>query len=262
MNKKQRRREPEPHPNESWLIPYADLLTLLLALFIVLFSSSQIDQKKFDLPRKSFQAAFSGGPSFMENLTPLPSQSEIGITTSGTESYRKRGNNLTESEKEQLIQQETAQLMELKEQIDGYIKENGLTTQLATHLDERQLRITISDNALFDSGSAQLKPESRALAAALSELLMDYPDYEVIVAGHTDNVPINTPQFPSNFHLSAQRALSFMSVILENKDVHAERFSSIGYGEYKPVADNSTAEGRAKNRRVEVSIVRTIQIAE
>lgn len=259
MNKERRKHDSEHKADETWLIPYADLLTLLLAVFIVLFASSQIDQKKFDEIRRSFQAAFSGGTSFMENVTPIPSGDQIGVSTSGTETRRRVSDATTDAQKEQLIRQETAQLMELKEQIDEYIQKNGLTTQLETHLDERQLRITISDNALFDSGSAQLKPESRELAGALAELLMNYPDYEVIVAGHTDNVPIHTSQFPSNFHLSAQRALSFMAVLLENEDVHAERFSSVGYGEYKPVATNDTPEGRAQNRRVEVSIVRTIQ---
>ncbi|HZG78353.1 MAG TPA: OmpA family protein, partial [Paenibacillus sp.] len=106
---------------------------------------------------------------------------------------------------------------------------------------------------------AQLKPESRELAVTISELLEQYPNYEVVVSGHTDNVPIKTSQFPSNFHLSAERALSFMAVLLENPGVGQERFSSVGYSEYKPVASNDTAEGRAQNRRVEVSIVRNVQ---
>jgi len=263
VRKRQYKPDSDIQPNETWLIPYADLLTLLLALFVVLFASSQIDQKKFEEIRKSFQAAFTGGVSFMENVTPIPSGNEIGVAVYGSEVRRRVSDSppdVTKSETEQLIRQETEQLLELKEQIDAYIRENGLTTELETYLDERQLRITISDHALFDSGSAQLKPESRALAEALAGMLVDYPDYEVVVAGHTDNVPIRTAQYPSNFHLSAARALSFMSVLLENEKVNPERFYSVGYGEYRPVADNGTPEGRAKNRRVEVSIVRTIQV--
>ena len=257
MSKRQHKHDHEEHMDESWLIPYADLLTLLLALFIVLFASSQIDQKKFDELRKSFQAALAGGSSFFENTTPVPSTEDVGMNSQGDDSEQDQQ---SESElEEQLRQQETEQLMELKRKIDQYIDENGLTTQLKTQLDNRQLRITISDNTLFESGSAALKPESRELASAISDMLEQYTNYEVIVSGHTDNVPIRTSQFPSNFHLSSERALSLMSVLLENPNVRPERFSSVGYSEYKPVASNDTPEGRAANRRVEVSIVRNVQ---
>jgi len=254
VSKKQRKHDHEEHIDESWLIPYADLLTLLLALFIVLFASSQIDQKKFEQIKMSFQAALAGGPSFMENVSPVPSNDSVGVDNKGKEEQDEQSQQELEQQ-----QRETEQLMELKRKIDRFIEENGLTTQLETKLDNQQLKITISDNTLFASGSAQLKPESRALAATISQLLEQYRDYEVVVAGHTDNVPINTSQFPSNFHLSAERALSFMAVLLENPNVGEERFSSVGYGEHKPVATNDTAEGRAENRRVEVSIVRNIQ---
>ncbi len=253
MSKRRHKHDHEEHMDESWLVPYADILTLLLALFIVLFASSQVDQKKFEQIKMSFQAALSGGPSFMENVSPVPSQNSVGVANKGKEE------NDSKSELEKQMQEETEQLMELKRKIDQYIDEKGLTTQLDTQLDNQQLKITISDNTLFASGSAQLKPESRELAGTISELLEQYPNYEVVVSGHTDNVPIKTSQFPSNFHLSAERALTFMAVLLENPNVGQERFSSVGYSEYKPVASNDTAEGRAQNRRVEVSIVRNIQ---
>jgi chemotaxis protein MotB len=258
VSKKQRKHEHEEHMDESWLIPYADLLTLLLALFIVLFASSQVDQKKFEEIKHSFQAALSGGPSFFDNTSPVPNSDTAGLN-------KKREQNKDEPPKtdsileEQLKKKETEQLLELKRKIDTYISEKGLATQLKTHLDNQQLKITISDNTLFASGSAALKPESRDLAGAISKLLEQYLNYEVIVAGHTDNEAIKTSQFPSNFHLSAERALTFMAVLLENHNVGESRFSSVGYGEYKPVAPNETAEGRARNRRVEVSIVRNIQ---
>ncbi|WP_202914586.1 flagellar motor protein MotB [Paenibacillus antri] len=253
MRKERHKHDHEEHMDESWLIPYADLLTLLLAMFIVLFASSQIDQKKFDEIRKSFQAALSGGPSFFQNMSPVPPNTEVGVEREGAAEEKEQ------STDEQMRQKESVQLLELKRQIDQYIEENGMTTRIETQLDQYQLRITISDNTLFASGSAQLNPESRQLAGTISILLEQHPDYEVIVAGHTDNVPIKTSNFPSNFHLSSDRALAFMSVLLENPDVGKERFSIIGYGENKPVATNDTPEGRAQNRRVEVSIIRNVQ---
>ena len=252
MNKKRRRHDDDEHMDESWLIPYADILTLLLALFIVLFSSSQIDQKKFDEIKQSFNAALNGGPSFFQNISPVPNTNPVSMVKNQDSANANIG-------KERRRREEEEDLQELQRKINQYIEENNLTTQLETHLDSEQLRITIRDHALFNSGSAQLRPESRDLAGAISDLLAQYPEYEVIVAGHTDNVPIRNSQFPSNFHLSTERALNFMAVLLENPDVHADRFSSAGYGEYKPIADNNTPEGREQNRRVEVSIVRTIQ---
>ncbi|MNC31423.1 putative lipoprotein YiaD precursor [compost metagenome] len=115
--------------------------------------------------------------------------------------------------------------------------------------------ITIRDQAIFASGSAEVKPEAKQLADAISGILTNYPDYQVTVSGHTDNVPITTRTYSSNWDLSAARSLSFMKELFRNANVNQQRFSSTGFGEFKPIAGNDTAEGRAKNRRVEVSII-------
>jgi chemotaxis protein MotB len=202
----------------------------------------------------SFQQAFTGGKGVLENTTVAPARVKADVSKEQAEVEKKTDAQTNDQQMQQ--QKETEQLTELKEKIDSFIQNEGLTAQLKTTLDNQQLRLTISDDTLFASGSAQLKPESRELATVISSLLEQYQDYEVVVTGHTDNVPINTPTFPSNFHLSTDRALNFMVVLLENNDVRESRFSSVGYGEYRPVAENSSSEGRAKNRRVEVSIIR------
>ena len=140
--------------------------------------------------------------------------------------------------------------------MDQYIQANGLNAQLNTKLNQSQLTITISDTSLFAPGSAKVKPESRKLAVAISNMLTNYSNYEIIVSGHTDNVPINNTEFESNWELSSMRAIRFMNIVMDNKKLIPKNFSTIGYGEYHPIADNSTAEGRSKNRRVEVSIIR------
>ncbi|MNP44485.1 Outer membrane porin F precursor [compost metagenome] len=119
--------------------------------------------------------------------------------------------------------------------------------------------VTISDNALFPSGEAEVKPNARILAKAISAMLQEFPDYEVIVSGHTDNVPISNHEFPSNWDLSSVRALNFMKILLLNEQLDPKKFSAIGYGEYHPVSSNENNVGRAKNRRVEVSIIRKYQ---
>jgi chemotaxis protein MotB len=252
VNKKRRRLDEDEHISESWLVPYADILTLLLALFIVLFSTSQIDQKKFDEIRSAFQSAFHGGPSIFENVSPVPNQHPLN-------NQLPKANVHVLSEEEKQRREETKELQELQEKMNRYIQENGLDSQLDTKLDNEQLRITIREHALFASGSAEVRAEALELARTISDLLAQYPEFEVIVAGHTDNVPIHNARYPSNFHLSTARALNFMMALLENPKLDPARFSSVGYGEYKPIADNATPEGREQNRRVEVSIVRNVQ---
>lgn len=258
MSKKKHRNEHhEEHADETWLIPYADLLTLLLALFIVLYAMSSVDSKKFQDMSKAFNIAFSTGVGVLDNTTIVENGNQMDKENkdrrrAGDDSQK----NKEEQERKALMQQEQEDLEKLKKQIDQYIKSNGLTTQLDTKLNQSQLMLTISDNALFPSGSATLKPESRSLAGAIANMLKQYPEYEIIVAGHTDDQPISNREFRNNWELSVQRALNFMEILLNNSKHDPKLISPIGHGEYRPVDTNDTAIGRSKNRRVEVSIIR------
>jgi chemotaxis protein MotB len=248
---KGKRHEPhEEHADESWLLPYSDLMTLLLALFIVLYAVSAVNTSKLTELSKAFRTAFTNGFSIFDKSTIV----DTGAVQDKADERKRQNNNA--KTKAELQQQEQQHLEQLKKQLDKYIQQNGLTAQLDTQLNRSQLLITIRDNALFPSGTAALKPESRKLATAIGQMLQQYPDYEVLVTGHTDNEPINTPEFPSNWELSSKRAINFMKVLLENKAFDPKLFSATGYGEFRPVDTNSTAAGRAKNRRVEVSILR------
>jgi len=244
---KKRRQEPhEDHPDETWLIPYSDLLTLLLALFIVLYSVSSLNVSKLQELQEAFSIAFNSGFGLL-------SKSSVVDNGNMAEDAKQR---IHSKSQEELKQEEQQSLEKLKRQLDQYIRQNGLSSQLETQLNQSQLMITIRDNALFASGSADIKPESRKLAVAIGQMLQNYKDYEVIVSGHTDNQPINTPEFASNWELSSKRAINFMKILLQNKAFDPRRFSAIGYGEYRPVDSNDTEAGRARNRRVEVSILR------
>ncbi|ANS76327.1 flagellar motor protein MotB [Paenibacillus yonginensis] len=262
MSKKNKKHEPhEEHNDESWLLPYSDLMTLLLALFIVLYGMSTLDAKKFEELSQAFNAALTGGVSVLDQSTingktkNTPTKEQDNQNTSTLTAQ-----NMTQLQKRnELRKQEEEDLEKLKKQLDQYIKQSGLTSQLATKLNQSQLLITISDNALFPSGSALVKPEASALAKALSGMLQKFPDYEILISGHTDNVPIDNDQFASNWDLSFARARNFMEILLQNNKLDPKMFSPIGYGEYHPVADNNTEVGRAKNRRVEISIIRKYQ---
>ncbi|MDF2569270.1 MAG: motB, partial [Sporomusa sp.] len=157
---------------------------------------------------------------------------------------------------EKVYMQETAQLIELKKKLDQYIADNGLGGDLSTALTDDGLMIRIKDTALFSSGSAEIRPESQRFGTQIAKLLSPL-NQKVTVSGHTDILPINTREFPSNWELSSRRAVNFMKFLMvQEAGLKPERFSATGYGEYRPVASNDTPAGRSVNRRVEVLIQR------
>ncbi|CAM4517553.1 flagellar motor protein MotB [Paenibacillus xylanexedens] len=258
--KKAKKHEPhEEHIDESWLLPYSDLMTLLLALFIVLFGMSSIDAAKFEQMASALNSALNGGSGILDHssMNPDTPGADLGKNKQEpTEITKKTPAQITDA---QMAKKEQEDLEKLKERLDKYISKNGLSDQLNTKLNQSELKITISDNALFSSGRADVKPESRSLAKAISSMLQEFPEYEVVVSGHTDNIPISNNQYKDNWDLSADRALNFLKILLLNSRLDPSKFTPSGYGEYHPIASNDTNTGRAQNRRVEVSIIRKYQ---
>ncbi|WP_349409207.1 flagellar motor protein MotB [Pseudalkalibacillus sp. SCS-8] len=246
---KTRRKKKEEHIDETWLIPYADMLTLLLALFIVLFAVSTVDAAKFENMANSFKTALNGGTGPLEYTSPESIIEQTSIPTSENALIP------IDDEKKDNGELDRLQLKALQEKIDDYIDKNNLNKSLKTQLTESGLIITILDKALFDSGSAHVKKEAVGLAKEISQLLVTDPPRQIVIAGHTDNVPIKNAAFRSNWELSAHRSINFMELLLQNKKLDPTKFSQAGFGEYQPVASNDTREGRAKNRRVEVKIL-------
>ena len=249
--RKKRHEEHEEHVDESWLIPYADMLTLLLALFIVLFAASTVDVKKYEAITKSFEEVLNGGTGIMES-EPSTMQPQDGSFVGLTEDPDKKEEEVKEEEN---LKQDLNKLEDLKGRIDEYIADQELDSFLQTKLTEEGLLITIKEAALFKSGKADLTGNANELAKEISSLLVTDPPRRITVTGHTDDRPIKTSQYQSNWHLSSERALNFMTELLKNKNLKPQLFSFTGYGEYRPVATNKTDEGRAKNRRVEVLIL-------
>ncbi|OXS78091.1 flagellar motor protein MotB [Domibacillus enclensis] len=238
MSKRKRHKKHEEHVDESWLIPYADLLTLLLALFIVLFASSSIDAQKFQAIASAFNNELEGGSGVLDFPSPVsdPSMSES-------------------EEQENLKAADQKELQEMQEKMTAYIKENNLQDKVETTLNGEGLLLRIRDNVLFNSGESDIQPAQLQSAQDIAKLLiMDIPR-SIIISGHTDNVPISTAQFDSNWELSAMRAVNFMKEILKNDQLDPRLFSAKGYGEYQPIASNDTPSGRAQNRRVEILIL-------
>jgi len=262
VSRRRKHEEHEEHADESWLIPYADLMTLLLALFIVLFSMSSVDAKRFDEMSRAFNMALDGGIGVLDGFKTLEehpsskSEDEKSKEQTQQQAQTVQSKKQQNDELEKLRKKEQEDLEKLKKQLDQYIKSAGLTTQLDTKLNQSRLLITISDNALYSSGSAAVKPDARKLGQSIAKMLNKYPGYEIIVAGHTDDQPISNSEFRNNWELSNQRALNFMEVLLNSAKLDPALISSTGYGEYRPLDTNDTVAGRAKNRRVEVSLMR------
>ncbi|BCJ88003.1 flagellar motor protein MotB [Effusibacillus dendaii] len=244
MSKKRHRHE--NHIDETWLLPYSDLLTLLLALFIVLFAMSTIDAKKFEQMVQSFDSALNGGTRIFEQ--PSPVQSPNPTSAQPPESAKNQTQHPDTTAKPE-------DLDKLKQKLDAYIKENQLTGQIETVMLPDGLNVIIRDVAFFRSGSADIRPETRKLATTMSEILAQFPR-QMAVSGYTDNVPIHNSEFDSNWDLSAKRAINFMKELLKNPRLDPKNFSATGYGEYRPVTNNDTEENRAMNRRVELFIAR------
>ena len=237
----------EEHPDETWLVPYADLLTLLLALFVVLFASAKADTEKFAQVAHAMNQAL-GGPITIGSGAQSILVGGAGVVGQGG-SPPVAGLSPAELE--------NAQLNSVKQLIEEFVQEKKVEMELETTLSDTGLVIRIRDNALFASGSAQLYPEALKLANLVAGVLGDIPQ-NVLVSGHTDNVPINTAQYPSNWELSSARALALMRQLLSaNPKISPARMSAIGFGEYRPIVSNATEEGRSQNRRVEILIQRS-----
>lgn len=242
MAKRHKKHKYEDHVDESWLVPYADILTLLLALFIVLFASSTVDQQKLNEMSTVFNSIFMGGQGVMEYPSPVePIDSE------------KTTKNPTGAQAAYAMDQK--ELQEIQANVDNFIAVNELEGSFETTMTDEGLLVTIRDGVLFAPASATIATENRELANELSKLLVFDPGRNVVITGHTDNIPINSPSFDSNWELSVMRAVNFLKLLIEaNPQLDPLHFSAKGYGEYHPIATNDTEEGRAQNRRVEVLI--------
>lgn len=229
-------RREDSQVDNSWLLPYADMLTLLLALFVILFAMSEVDAKKYDQLMHFFKGEFSSQKIVLNhNLRSTEIRSMDAYTFYDH------------------------QLKETQDAIEQYISDHELTDMLQTSFSDDGLLITISNEVSFDSGSARVKNSGRKIAEEISEFLELDPPHKIIISGHTDDVPMHNEKFKSNWELSVMRAVNFMYLILENEKLHPEKFSARGYGEYQPIVKNTNDENREKNRRVEILILPEIE---
>ncbi|HWR83003.1 MAG TPA: flagellar motor protein MotB [Candidatus Deferrimicrobium sp.] len=226
-----RRREKLNEPKENldrWLLTYADLITLLLAFFVVMYSMSQIDAKKFGKVAQALHGVLKGGENIFSHD---PEQKTQG------HGLLKLGN-----------------LRMLQARIDEKFRQIGRSEDIQTEVTERGLVVHILESALFRQGSAHLQPRAMEVLDLIYDNVRHMPNH-IRVEGHTDDRPINTPLYPSNWELSSARAIEVVRYFVNNHGAPPDRISALGYGEFRPVRPNNSIENRATNRRVDVVVL-------
>jgi chemotaxis protein MotB len=257
----------EVESEERWLLTYADMITLLMALFMVLFSITSVNKSKLEVLSKTLQEAFSGkvlpgGESLRDTGAnpkadkPPSAQPPIPAITAMVGD----SSNASEAEAEAKAKaKEQEDFRRLKRQIDTYAAAKGLQNQVQTVIAERGLVIRLlTDQVLFDSGAAELKPQAAPVLTKVAEIVAQEAKHQVMVEGHTDSVPIRGSGFPTNWELSTARASRVVRFLIAG-GVAQQRLSAGGYAALHPIATNDTAAGRSRNRRVEIVLLRSGQ---
>jgi chemotaxis protein MotB len=252
--------EEEHGGDERWLLTYADMITLLMALFMVLFSISSVNISKFKDLQRSLQDAFSGrvlpgGRSIKES----GGSDQVRTSAASMPSpnlQQVQGGRFGKGAGMSAAQREEDDFQKLKRQIDAYAAQHGLSTKISTRVDGRGLHVRVlTDRLFFASGSADIQPPGLTVVGKLSALFAAERAHPVQVEGHTDPQPIHSERFPTNWELSAARASSVVRAMVGD-GVTAGRLSAVGRAYLDPIAGNGSASGRARNRRVEFLLPR------
>ncbi len=237
-----------------WLLTYADLITLLMVFFIVLYSISQMDKAKYIQLAQALQASFlrSNVSNSLLDVSPTPADSEARLPKTAANSLEgARGPGLQEARRaEGLRLQEVARIVQRE------LKAAGLAGKVTIRLEEQGLVVSFPELIFFDRGYADLKPASRDILHRIAPVLAGIPN-DLAVEGHTDDLPINTARYPSNWELSVARAVAVARYLAEREGLPPGRLSATGYGEWRPRFPNDTEDNRARNRRVDLVILRT-----
>ncbi|HEY4743996.1 MAG TPA: OmpA family protein [Desulfuromonadaceae bacterium] len=245
------KRQPEKHQNhERWLVSYADFITLLFAVFTTLYAMSQTDKKKVEEIMQSLQQSFGMVTAASPKVNVIQSKQiaimptlkpEVTVLTATRTQAIGKGKGRAEEK----------DFRQIKSAIEAYLIKQGAQDKVALSITRRGLIVSLKETGFFDSGQAQLKQSAYDLINTIAEAMTQYNN-PLRVEGHTDNIPISTSQFPSNWELSTLRATNVLRYLLKYYDTEPEKISATGFGEFRPLADNATPEGRAKNRRVDL----------
>lgn len=232
---KKRKHDAEHENAERWLLTYADLITLLLAFFIMMYVFSKRDAYKYDEVASHLKTIFSGGTG-LAGKGSVTATSPIDMPSRGASSG------------------------EIKRQLEGEFvdknRDKSGSENISVLSDERGVVIRVLDKAFFDEGKAELKDGAKNALDKIVPIIKGVENH-IRIEGHTDNVPISTNEFKSNWELSVRRATEVVRYLVEKRGLPPERISATGYAEYRPIAKNTSPQNRALNRRIEIIVAKT-----
>lgn len=275
-SKRRGKRETIDH-RDRWMITYADLITLLLIFFVIMYAMSNLDSGKYDVVTQSLQNTFNASDSILElgeGLGEKPGQTITENPPSevqGEDPAKGEGNpsdsgaaapeddNKPLTEREEQFRSQEQELQNLFNVITQYIEDNKLENQIFVADKPQGLSITLSDRFLFDQGQAALKGDAAPTLTKLASLFRDL-NTVVSIEGHTDNIPVGANStYKDNWELSGERALSVLRFFLDTENLNPDGFQYAGYADTRPTGDNTSSAGRQKNRRVEITVLRQLQ---
>jgi chemotaxis protein MotB len=228
------RKKPDPPKGApAYMNTWGDMCTLLLCFFVLLLAMSSTDAKKFDIAASSLHNALGG---VLESFPSVMITKDILIPKLGGDAQNKR------------------MAVDAAEKIRKVIKEEHLEDAMKVKVTESGIAIKVADPIGFDIGDAEIKPELISALRGISRIIAKVPGTQIRVEGHTDDLPIRSQKFPSNWELSSSRALNVVKFMASNGGIEPSCLSAIGYGEYRPLVPNTTPENRKINRRIEVYV--------
>ena len=259
-----RKQHAEEHENlERWLVSYADFITLLFATFVVLYALAQVDITSYEQLQDSIKKAFAA-PSVMEGSDSILPGASSSIMDNGAGQGPGSGSSPSESFVPPIMEYLNAKYEEksfkdIQKDIEKMSK-SGEMEGVDVTIDDRGLHINLEDSDLFfRSGEAKLKPTTYKTLNKIADLIQKkFSRHLIRIEGHTDNLPIRSGMFPSNWELSSARACSVARFFIENKDLNPNLIAAIGYADNKPLVPNTTEANRRKNRRVEILVLKNL----
>lgn len=250
-------------PSQGWMNTFADLMNLLLCFFVLLFAMSTVDAQKFELIVASFSESFSifsggatsiGDGMLISNGVSQLSQLDKYVNSMGRNAENEEETDEVDDMQEKLEKQKLAESEKLAEKIEEAVEESQMEDRITVDFTSQYVQLTLKGAILFDSGSASLREDAMPIVQKVAVILERYAQHTIEIEGHTDNVPIHSGRYANNNELSSARALAMFDYLVENTTLQPAQIKHSGRGEYVPIADNSTPEGRAKNRRIEIKI--------
>jgi len=243
---------------DGWMATYADMVTLLLTFFVLMFALSNVDNEKAQMFLYAMSRDGLTAEQFLEIQARYDLDDRVSEWDDDTFPIPPAGNPEDEPGEEEGPSAGDLALAALAEAMEGWVEDKGFGNIIEVVFNGEYLMLTLNSDVLFDPGYAVLTPDMVEHGTALAQMMADtftisHP-FEIVVAGHTDNVPMTSGRYPDNWHLSNARATNFLLLLMYESGIEPQHFTTRSCGEYKPIASNDTEEGRQKNRRVEVMI--------